>query len=284
MQSLLRYPGGKTKKSVKQKLFNKFPKKHAEFREAFVGGGGVFFDVFTPIRWINDVDPDLISVYLALRDRPEEFIAKCREIEPEKPGEPLTSARPGGKPMYNARLKEHFDRLLADPKADPALKYFFVNRTVWAGRVNYDIESRLYFSNPSGWNILKTNRLEEAAKHLKDVTITVGTYHAILESIGDDVLIYCDPPYYVNTNLDRNSQLYKFGFTKEDHIEFRDAVKACKHKVIISYDDDDEGFIRGLFSDFNIYAENWTYCGTSSADGQAKTKKTGKELIITNYD
>ena len=50
----------------------------------------------------------------------------------------------------------------------------------------------------------------------------------------------------------------------------------------MSYDDDEKGFIRELYADLNIYNEEWTYCGSSSANGEEK--RVGKELLITNYD
>jgi hypothetical protein len=42
-------------------------------------------------------------------------------------------------------------------------------------------------------------------------------------------------------------------------------------------------FIRNLYKDYNLSSEQWTYSGTSSADGASKTKQKGKELIIKNF-
>jgi len=295
MQSIFRYPGGKSKKSVRQKIFDRFPLMYSEFRDPMVGGGGIFFGVpvYVKHRWINDIDCDLISVYEALKDRPDEFIRQCREIESPQNGEPLTSARPGGKPLYNARLKSKFDSF-ANDGGDEALRYLFVNRTVWAGRVNYDIPSRMYFSNPAGWNIIFTYRMETAAQCLEGVKITCGNYRDVLFAEGDDVLIYLDPPYFINTKLAANSKLYKHNFEKKDHDELCDLVKQCKHKVVISYDN--HLYIRKLYrsSQFDLgrglgvthsRGVKWTYTGTSSvvSDGQSPTKKVGRELIITNF-
>ena len=278
---IFRFPGGKSR--VAKLILSKAPSVIKDYREPFCGGSSVFFAIQPINRWINDIDPHLMSVYLALRDRPTEFIEMCKKIKPQKQGEKLTSARPGGKKIYNARLKSVFDKLSFDDKCDQALRYLFVNKTVFAGRTNYDMPSRMYFSNPSGWNIVKGNKLEKAAEHLKDVNITVGSYEQLLSTPGEDVWIYADPPYLVNTNLARSSQLYRYGFMLEDHEKFRDAVYKCKHKILISYDDDEGGVIRKLFSNFNIESASWTYCGTSSAKNQSKTKKKGKELFITNY-
>lgn len=278
---IFRYPGGKSKKSVREKIFSRFPDKYTEYRDPMVGGGGIFFAIPTnKKRWINDLDENLISVYKALKQNSKEFIERCRKIDGHKENEPLAPSKPNGKAKYNARLKSEFDKL-SQNDSDPALKYLFVNRTVWAGRVNYDIPSRMYFSNPQGWNVVHTQKMEKAAQVIKNCKITYGDYKRLLEEEGEDVLIYLDPPYYLNTNLDKNSRLYKHNFEKNDHIKLFEIVKNCKHKVIISYDNDP--FICNLYKDFNLGETSWTYCGTSSAKTHSNKKKIGKELIITNY-
>lgn len=289
---IFRYPGGKSKKSIVEKILSKAPNTYREYREAFVGGGGIFFNIpLDKSRWINDKDEHLMQVYLALRDRPQEFIERCRQIEPEKPDEELAAAREDSdhkkaskKALYNARLKKVYDSLVQNKDCDQALRYFFVNRTNWMGRVNYEIKSRCYFSHPSGWNIVKGNALENASKHLQGVKITTGSYEELLSTPGDDVWIYLDPPYKLNTDFSKTSQLYKHNFTKEDHENLAKFVKNSSHKILLSYDDDE--FVRNLYNEFNLHSEEWTYCGRSSADDQgiqAKTKQKGKELIITNY-
>lgn len=277
---IFRYPGSKSKKSVQKKILKYFPNKYKEFRDSMVGGGGIFFAIPPDkIRWINDINPHLMQVYTALQHRSEEFMTACREIEPQKEGEELTSSRPGGRKIYNARLKGYFDFFKNNEECDQALRYFFINRTVFAGRVNYEIESRLYYSNPQGWNIVKTDKLERAAEFLKNVKITTGDYTQCLFEGGEDVVVYCDPPYFKNTELSLRSKLYKDNFSKEDHILLAEHIKKCPHKVVISYDDHE--FIRSLYSEkdgFRVYSENWTYCGTS-----LEKKEVGNELIIVNF-
>lgn len=279
---IFRYPGGKAKKSVREKIISLFPKEYSEYRETMVGGGGIFFNIpITKKRWINDLDINLISVYKALKNNPLEFITKCKNIEPMSKDEELTSARKGGKNLYSLRLKKIFDDFVNNPNTDKALRYFFIHRTVWAGRVRYDLKSRMYFSNPTGWNIVKTDKLENASKILKDVNITSLNYEELLFKEGKDVIVYIDPPYVLNTNLPNSSRLYFHNFEKEDHIKLFQNLKNCKHKFILSYDNND--FIKKMYKNFNIIEEQWTYCGTSSANGINTKKQKGKELIIKNF-
>ena len=223
-----------------------------------------------------------MSVYKALSDRPEDFIAKCREIAPHREEE-VTEDVCDNRKVYNRRMRDIFDKFAHDEDMDQALRYFYINRCVWGGRVCYEKESRLYFSNPPGWSIVKTGKLHKAAEILKGVKITSDSYEKSLSTNGEDVLIYLDPPYFVNTELDENSKLYRHNFTVADHRRLAKKVKECNHRFVISYDDDERGFIRSLYDGFNFYEEQWSYSGTSSGKNQSKTKKVGKELIITNF-
>jgi DNA adenine methylase len=292
INSWARYPGGKSKKAVRAQILAYKPYKTKEFREPFVGGGGIFFGINPQQihnRWINDINPHLISVYEAFRDRAADFIRACREIEPEKPNEEQTSTKTANGAKYNKRLGEIFKKFAADQKMDQALRYFFINRTVWAGRVNYDPTktSRLYYSNPSGWNIVtRPGYLESVAALLKNTVITVGSYQRLLTQDGEDVWIYLDPPYVADTEFVATDKLYQFGFSEQDHEDFARACGATKHKICISYDDC--RLVRDLFEGakacggdkkFHLYEHSWKYSGSSLAK-----KVAGKELIITNYE
>lgn len=160
-----------------------------------------------------------------------------------------------------------------------------MNRTVWGGRVNYERKSRLYFSKPEGWNEATLERLPNAAEHIQGATITCGDYSRLLEEPGDDVWVYCDPPYY-KPDLKSTSLLYRHNFEKnEDHERFAKCFLNSPHKVCVSYEDGD--YVRETFSGRNahtgfetqFHTEEWVYGGTSQ-----ETKRVGKELLILNYD
>lgn len=280
--SPFRYPGGKSKSNIRNLILSYMPAGTEEFREPFVGGGGVFFGLHPSLvknRWVNDLNSGLIEVYKAFRDRPEEFLKICREIAPPEKNEEEVSTKGTGK-KYNKRLGEKFNEFKYNDAMDQALRYYFINRTVWAGRVNYDpaFESRMYYSNPNGWNIVKRDGfLESIANHIKFTKITSVSYEELLEAPGDNVWVYLDPPYVVDTKLNKGSKLYQFGFTMDQHRQFVEHCKNTKHKIAISYDDVSE--VKDWFKDFYIYEHTWKYCGTTQNE-----KTDGKELIITNYE
>lgn len=264
MTNIFRYPGGKSKTSIRKIILQYKPDIIDEYREPFVGGGGIFFCIDPEKkRWINDVNKKLISVYLSLRDSSKEFIEKCRQIDPKSD---------------ISFLEKTFNEFKKNEDMDQSLRYFYINRTVWGGRVTFKkkLESRLYFSNPEGWKIVSTRALAEAAEILKGTIITSGDYSKLLEEDGNNVWIYIDPPYVVNTELPESSQLYEFNFTLEDHISLKNNLSKCKHKWCLSYDN--HPLIIDLYKEFYIYYHSWKYCGSS-----LDKKDNGKEVVITNY-
>lgn len=259
---ILRYPGGKAKKSIREKIMSFFPDTFYEYRECMVGGGGIFFAIpeNTP-RWINDRHAGLIDFYIEMRDHGDDFIEKCKSIDKNN-------------------MKIVFEEFKAKESCS-ALEYFFINRTGWMGRVNYQMKSRMFYSNPSGWNILSSDKIALTQQKLQGVKITCTDYSELIQAEGTNVLIYIDPPYYKNTELAPSSQLYEHNFDAKDHITLCSILKSCKHKFCLSYDS--HPIILDLYKDFNINFMEWTYCGTSSMDGHSKTKRVGQELLIRNY-
>src|SRR5262249_17134647 len=152
-----RYPGSKASPGVRRWILSHAPGGFKKYREPFVGGGGVFFAVSQNVtRWINDAHAGLTSVYLALRDRPQQFIAACRAIARDDDRE------------------SRFNQFVADADGDQALRYLFLNRTgFFSGRVR---EGRMSFGSPGGWRLIHTAVMERAARRLAHVRLTCGDF------------------------------------------------------------------------------------------------------------
>lgn len=287
MDSIFFYPGGKNKRKIKEWILSFKPSDVYEYREPFVGGGGVFFAMDkVPVRWINDMDEKLISVYLALRDRPEDFIIKCKAIEPHTEGEEQVPVKATSKILCNKRLKELFYDFVNNDSVDPALRFYFINRLNWNGRVRFEQPSSMYPSVQIGWNLVKKGRLELAAEHIKGVKITNDSYERLLLEPSNGLCwIYCDPPYMVNTFISQNRKLYTHSFAYDDHAKFFDIVRKSPHKVCVSYDDHPDIKKLAESHDLNIFSKDWFYTGTNlQEDQKVVAKKQQKELVITNYN
>jgi DNA adenine methylase len=286
LRSPLRYPGGKTRVA---KLLAPYIPPHEEYREIFFGGGGVFF--FKPKaqrNWINDLHPGLYALWRILRDQFDDFAALCRAQPASDEG------------ALRATFQSWIDRRdLMDARGDDlllerAVQYYFINRTVWTGRVVYDParRSRLYFSNPGGWVPIerRLTHLRACSEKLQGVRIANLPFEDCLADATPDTFIYADPPYYRDSLDTPCSKLYEGHFAVEQHTLLRDLLAASPAKVMVSYDDRPE--VRDLYADrtaWRILDLQWKYCGRYAktdeqrARQEKERKVTGKELLILNY-
>jgi len=283
--SPLRYPGGKSR--VARRLLPFTPEHHTEYREPFVGGGAIFFRKPKARRnWINDLHPGLYALWRALRDHFDEFARLCEAQD-------TIDLRA----TFNYWINR-FDLMKAtgdDHLVERAVQYYFINRTVWTGRVVFDParRSRLYFSNPGGWANLdrKLRHLRACADKLRRVRITCKPFEKCFDEVTPDTFIYADPPYYRDSLDTPTSKLYEGHFAIEQHILLRDLLARCPARVMVSYDDRPE--VRELYSDtkkWTIMELRWKYCGRYAktkeqrARNEKEKKVTGRELLILNYD
>ena len=281
LKSPLRYPGGKCRVA---KTLLRYAPEHSEYRELFAGGAGVFFHKpLAQSSWLNDLHPGLYAFYAALRDNYDAFAEQCRKQD-------------GGlraRFNYWTKRRDLMDSAGDENILERAVQYYFLNRTVWGGRVVFDPKrkSRLYFSNPDGWRYLdkKLAHLKLVSRKLHGVQITCQDYAACLNDTTAGTFIYADPPYVCDTDFSYTSKLYENSFTMDCHRRLAERLSAIPAKVMISYDDCP--LARELYSGgkWHFVELQWKYCGTHAVSQEAKAagrkekKVDGKELLILNY-
>ena len=281
LRSPLRYPGGKSR--VVKRLLEFIP-PHSDYREIFAGGAALFFaKERVASSWLNDLHPGLHAFYSALRDSFESFAEACLNQE--------------------GNLRDLFDywaerRDLMESDGDDnllerAVQFFFINRTVWGGRVVFDParKSRLYFSNPEGWSNIQTrlDRLRAISKKLSSVKVTCQDFQHCLSNCSGDTFIYADPPYMRDSICHATDKLYDKSFTLACHNRLASVLNNIPAKVMLSYDDCEE--VRNLYDSSKwLFIElQWKYCGRYAVTNEARTagekekKVDGKELLILNY-
>jgi DNA adenine methylase len=263
VRSIFRYPGSKNRLEINQSILSFFPKDILEYREPFVGSGGLYFSQNRyNRRWINDLDSGLISVYHSMVESPGSFISSCREIPNLKEDS-----------LCLPLLEEKFDYFLGFGEMS-SLGYFFLNRLSWGGRVRRGLT---YMSYPEGWNITRRNGyLEKVSCFMEGTCVSNVDYNELLTAEGEGLFFYLDPPYWNDTCRARTSKFYDNSFSEDDHVLLRDRLRGLSHRFCLSYDDCE--FIRDLYKGFRIYESSWTY------NISTENRRKGRELIILNYD
>lgn len=267
-RSPLRYPGGK-QKAIKI-IAPLLPKTMKEYREPMCGGASVFFHLkslgVAKQYWINDKFSDLIAFWLECRDHNGRMINSLQNTFDLFP-----SAK--DRRIFFDVLKEH----LKDPENDQeaiAHNFYFFNRVTFSGTILAG-----GFSNHAAierFTQSSIDRLKEMPTALKDTHITNVDYRHLIQSPGDDVFMFLDPPYITAKKLyGDNGDLHEI-----DHDELAFLLKRTDHKWLMTYDDSQQ--VRDLYNWAKISPWRMQY-GMNNCNAE-NTSKLGKEVFISNYE
>ncbi len=265
VRSPLRYPGGKSK-ALKQ-ILPLAPLEFEEFREPFIGGGSVFIALKQNFPnkkyWINDLDPDLIFFWKAVKKKLKDLVIEIKKIKKKKiAGKKLYN-------YYNTNPQRKFTQF------EKAVRFFIINRITFSGTLDsggYSHESyQKRFTDSS------IERLSLLKGILNKTKITNYDYSRVINKPGKNVFMFLDPPYFsLNGTMlyGKNGNLH----SKFKHERFAKQMKKCPHKWLITYNDCEK--IRNLFKFANIASWSMQY----GMNNYRKTKAArGKELFISNY-
>lgn len=217
MNTLLNYPGAKW--GMAKEIIALMP-KHRSYLEPFFGSGAVLFNKPpSAIETVNDIDGDIVNFFRVLRERPDE-LAEAISLTPY--------ARDVFNDAHENRGTDPFDRAYR----------FAIRSKMGHGFKTYqktgfkmDIAGREGSYALNNWKRLARD-IPEAADRLLKVQIENRPALDVIRKFNhDNVLIYADPPYLLQT---RGGKQYRHEMTEQDHVELLDALKQHKGFVILS--------------------------------------------------
>lgn len=228
---ILHYPGSKWK--LADWIIEHMP-EHSVYLEPFFGSGAVLFNKEpSMLETVNDIDGDVVNLFRVIRDNPEEL----------KTAVWLT-------PYARQEYKEAHDQPIDD--IDRARRFLVRcwqsirvktgSISGWKCRGTADDSYRV-----KQWNDLP-EKIAAVADRLKDVQIENRPALQVIERYNrEDVLIYADPPYVLDT---RNGEIYGNEMTDADHVELLAALKRHKGPVLLS------GYANHLYQEI---LSDWDY-------------------------
>lgn len=263
VKNILKYPGSKW--NIAWWIASHFPAGYEDmlYVEPFFGSGAVFFTKErSKIETINDLDDDVVNLFLVARDYPEELIKKIE----------LT-------PWSRSEYAKSYERDTCD-KVENARRFLV---RMWQG-----IGAKS--SDKTGWrkNVMGVNgNVPRFHTSLPDCVLNVcerlkhstgnkivqienrDAFELMKRHNTPDTLIYADPPYVRNT---RTARTYKHEFTDGDHAELIKILKSHVGKVVLS------GYDSELYS--NELSDWFRY------ETIARTEAAGNkiEVIWCNYE
>lgn len=213
---ILNYPGSKW--SMTNWIINHFP-EHKTYLEPFFGSGAIFFNKQpSGIETINDLDSSVVNLFKVIRDYPEE-LANRIEWTPLSREEYYASYEPEtGDELEDAR------RFLI--RCWQAIGGKTSDRTGWRSLISSngpDVAKE--------WSKLP-EKIMTVTKRLKEAQIEHQPAVKLIERYKrEEVLIYADPPYIIETRTKRH---YKHEMTIDDHIELLGVLDAHPGPVLLS--------------------------------------------------
>lgn len=288
----IKWVGGKTQliEQLEALLPADFDKREEiTYIEPFVGGGAMLFHMLQShknIKYaiINDINPDLTTCYVTVRDHPEELIRSLTAIQEDYYRVESEEA----KKEYYMRIRDRFNNKPSDPIENTTL-FFFLNRTCFNGL--YRVNRAGKFNVPCGrYNrplICDVNTIYADSRLLQNVTILTGDFEQTFEYIKGDTFFYFDPPYRPLSNTSSFNDYAKESFNDDAQIRlkhFCDRLQSINVPFMLSNSDclgrdGSDRFFDDLFEDYDI---NRVWASRSvNADGSKRGKLT--EILVRNY-
>ena len=274
LKTCLRYPGGKSKAT--KILAPWYPENFKEYREPFIGGGSVAFyttQAYPDIPiWINDLYVPLYNFWVQLRDNGEELSERLEEIKTKV-------SDFGTQDEKDAAHKELFNQTRVDINTqeglERAVSFFILNKCSFSGLTENSTFS--VTASRSNFSFIGIEKLKAYSKLMKDWKITNIDYSGVMNTPGEDVFVFLDPPYDIKDFLyGKNREMHK-GF---DHDLFAKNVYKCPHKFMITYNVNDR--LLELYKDYELNYWKLRYSMAHRGDkGTDENIKT--ELLVTNY-
>ena len=268
---VVKWVGGK--RQLLSEIEPLFPKRYTTYCEPFVGGGAVLFSKQPRHAVVNDLNKDLITTYLVIRDDVRTLIELLKQYE--------NTADYFYKVRDLDRDKEQYSQLSSVEKA---ARLLYLNKTCYNGlfRVNSSGEFNSPFGNYKNPNIVNEPVLLAVNKYFcnNDIAFYSEDFASTLKRIKRGAFVYLDPPYDPVSDTSSFTGYNKGGFDREEQIRLKnccDELPANGIKFMLSNSSTD--FIKELYNNYNITTVNANRAINSNGQKRGKVE----EVIIRNY-
>lgn len=241
------------------------------YHEPFIGGGALFFALARIGRlrhrsYLSDVNPNLIDVYLGIRDHVETVINLLRKHKAH-------------------HCEEHYYAVRAEvPQELPerAARVIYLNKTCFNGL--YRENSKGHFNVPLGRyanpRICDEQNLRAVALTLQQVDLAARRFETIANFARKGDLVYFDPPYMPVSQTADFTSYSKSGFGIEEHQKLANISRRLAQRgihVIVS--NSSSKLVYDLYDDFYMYEVYANRLVNSKANKRGKVP----EALVTSF-
>lgn len=292
VKHFVKWAGGKSQilDTIRAKYPAELGKSITKYVEPFVGGGAVLFDVLNRYTlesvYISDINGELITTYIAIRDNANALIALLSAMQSD-----FWQADEEARKVYYYAKRERFNTLKTaqSDNIEIAALFIFLNRTCFNGlyRVNAKGGYNVPMGNYKKPGICDGENLQAVSACLQGVQIVCGDYQRSRTFIDNKTFAYFDPPYRPLSQTSSFTAYAQDGFGDNEQTELARYIDELSDKgafVVASNSDPkntnaDDDFFDTLYRKHTISRISANRMINSAASGRGKIN----ELIITSY-
>ena len=272
MEPILKWAGGKRQLLTELKEFVPVDDcKKARYFEPFIGGGSLCFHLELPSIIINDLNPEIVNVYLQIYHKHLQLIEELKKHSQQHSEEYYYKVR-------ELDRKKSYSRLSAIKKA---ARIIYLNRTCYNGL--YRVNSLGQFNVPIGKyenpDIVMEQRILALNAYFHQANVefrNMDFAEAVVDAQAGD-FIYFDPPYDYDGN--GFTSYVSEGFSHTDTQRLKEVADALVEKgCIVLISNNATQFVVSLFDDpkYSIKYVN----ANRSINSIGDNRKNAKEVLI----
>ncbi len=271
IQPVLKWAGGK-RQLIPEILKHITSQSFRTYYEPFLGGGAVFFHLKPKEAVLNDLNAELINVYLVIKNNVEELIEDLAKHKNEEDY------------YYKIREMDRNGGLQNLSNIQRASRVIFLNKTCYNGlfRVNSKGEFNTPFGKYKRPNIVNEKVLRAVSKYLNENNIDLlnTDFEEAVKGIGKDDFVYFDPPYFPVSESSSFTGYTFNGFGVEEQIRLKKLCDQLDKKGIrFLLSNSAVPFILDLYRGYEIeFVE-----AARSINSVASRRGGVNEILIRNY-
>ncbi len=274
-QPFIKWVGGK--RGLLSQIVPFVPKEFNNYFEPFVGGGALFFELFSQGKLKNkkaylfDINTELINTYNIVKNQPTKLIKELEIFKKEHSKEFY----------YEIRAWDRENDFLQKDSLLRAARFIYLNKTCFNGlyRVNKKNQYNVPMGSYKNPNISDSEVIFNASIALENAIIKNVSYKEVLKYAKQNDFVYFDPPYYPLTQTSNFTSYSEFDFLEEEQKElFNVFEKLSKSNVKVLHSNSDTEFINDLYSKHKINKIQANRFINSKSNGRGKIS----EVLISN--
>ena len=266
-QPFIKWVGGK--RGLLKQLLPLFPKEFNNYHEPFLGGGAVFFELYSQGLlkdkkvYLSDINTELINTYLIVKNSPNKLINSLEEFKKKH----------NKKFYYQTRELDRQEDFKSLSDIQRASRFIYLNKTCFNGL--YRVNRKGYFNTPIGSyknpNIADRDTILSASEALQNAIILNNSFDGVKNNINKNDLVYFDPPYYPLNETSSFTSYDSNYFLDDKQFElFELFEKLYDKEVKILHSNSNTNFIKDLYKNYNINTLQANRFINSKSNGRGK--------------